>query len=205
MRVVLLTGIWPPDVGGPATHGPDFVRFLVERGHEAHVVTMADGEVTERPCPVQTVSRRLPFPVRYSLVATRGAHAARRADVVYATATYAAAAAASELARKPLVAKLVSDPAYERAVRYGRFAGSLEEFQEAGGATVSALRRARTRALRSAQRDSRPAEQVLLQGLQGRRPPTVRFGVCHKMSASGSLMNFSSWRTPAMYPRKSGS
>ena len=27
MRVVFLTGIWPPDVGGPATHGPDFAAF----------------------------------------------------------------------------------------------------------------------------------------------------------------------------------
>ena len=44
MRIAFLTGIWPPDVGGPATHGPDFSRFLVERGHQVHVVTMGDGE-----------------------------------------------------------------------------------------------------------------------------------------------------------------
>ena len=160
MRVVLLTGIWPPDVGGPATHGPDFVRYLTERGHEAYVVTMADGEVTELPCAVQTVSRGLPFPVRYSLVALRGARAARRAGVVYATATYAAAAAAAGLARRPLVAKLVSDPAYERARRYGLFSGTLEEFQEAPGARVSALRRARTRALRAARRVVVPSEYL---------------------------------------------
>lgn len=160
MRVLLLTGIWPPDVGGPATHGPDLVRFLTARGHAAHVVTMADGEVTERPCPVQTVSRGLPFPARYSLVALRGARAARRADVIYATATYAAAAMASELARTPLVAKLVSDPAYERARRYGLFSGSLEEFQGAAGPALSALRRARTWALRTARRTVVPSEYL---------------------------------------------
>ena len=27
MRIVFLTGIWPPDVGGPATHGPDFAAL----------------------------------------------------------------------------------------------------------------------------------------------------------------------------------
>jgi glycosyltransferase involved in cell wall biosynthesis len=147
MRILLLPGIWPPDVGGPATHGPDFARFLVEHGHEAHVVTMADGEVTDRPVPVQTVSRGNPFPVRYALLAARAARAARAADVVYATATYAAAAAAATAARRPLVAKLVSDPAYERARRYGLFGGTLEEFQEAGGRRVGALRRGRTRSL----------------------------------------------------------
>jgi glycosyltransferase involved in cell wall biosynthesis len=147
MRIVFLTGIWPPDVGGPATHGPDFARFLRDRGHTVRVVTMADGAVTDRPVPVEAVSRSLPFPARYSLVAARGALAARRADVIYATATYAAAAAASVAARRPLVAKLVSDPAYERATRYGLFSGSLEEFQGAPGRRLGALRSARTRAL----------------------------------------------------------
>ena len=144
MNVLLLTGIWPPDVGGPATHGPDVARFLMERGHAVRALTMGDGEPTDRPCPVDVVPRSLPFPVRYGLVATRGARAARSADVVYATSTYAAAAIAVAAARVPLVAKLVSDPAYERAVRYGVFEGTLEDFQTAPGVQVEALRRART-------------------------------------------------------------
>jgi glycosyltransferase involved in cell wall biosynthesis len=147
MRIALLTGIWPPDVGGPATHGPDLARFLTARGHEVHVVTMGDGEPSERPCEVEVVSRRLPFPLRYGQVAVRGAQAGRRADVLYATATYAAAAAAAGAARRPLVAKLVSDPAYERAQRYGLFAGTLEEFQRATSAPVRLLKAARTLAL----------------------------------------------------------
>jgi glycosyltransferase involved in cell wall biosynthesis len=150
MRILLLTGIWPPDVGGPATHGPDFARFLLERGHRVRVVTMGDGEPTERPCRVDVVSRRLPFPLRYGLVTAKGARAARGADVVYATATYAAAAIASVAARRPLLAKLVSDPAYERARRYRLAKGTLEEFQEPGSRAVEALKRLRTRALRRA-------------------------------------------------------
>ena len=150
MRIAFLTGIWPPDVGGPATHGPDFARFLVARGHGVHVVTMGDVEPTERPCEVEVVSRSLPFPVRYGAVAVRAGRAARRADVVYASATYAAAAAASWVARRPLVAKLVSDPAYERAQRYGLFGGSLEEFQSAASWPVRSLKALRTASLRTA-------------------------------------------------------
>ncbi|HZP72745.1 MAG TPA: glycosyltransferase family 4 protein [Gaiellaceae bacterium] len=152
MRVVLLSGIWPPDVGGPATHGPDFARFLRDRGHAVEVVTMSDAEPAERPVPVHTVSRGLPFVVRYPHVALSGARLARRADVVYATATYAAAAAAAAAARRPLVAKLVSDPAYERARRYGLFDGPLEAFEQADGTSVRALKTLRTRALRTALR-----------------------------------------------------
>ena len=113
---------------------------------------MADSEPTERPVPVHAVSRSRPFVVRYTSVAVLGARLARRADVVYATATYAAAAAASAASRRPLVAKLVSDPAYERARRYGVFGGSLEAFQTARGAKVEALKRLRTASLRRARR-----------------------------------------------------
>jgi glycosyltransferase involved in cell wall biosynthesis len=150
MRIAFLTGIWPPDVGGPATHGPDFSRFLVDRGHEVRVVTMGDGEPAERPCEVNVVPRRLPFPLRYGLVALRGARVARSADVVYASATLGAAAAASLLARRPLVAKLTSDPAYERARRYGLFAGDSVAFQSAHSLPVRLLKALRNASLRRA-------------------------------------------------------
>jgi len=152
MRIVFLTGIWPPDVGGPATHGPDFARFLRDQGHDVRVVTMADSEPSERPVPVESVSRGRPFVVRYPAVALHGARLARGADVLYATATYAAAAVASIATGAPLVAKLVSDPAYERAFRYGLFRGSLEDFAGADAARVRVLKTLRTKALRRARR-----------------------------------------------------
>jgi glycosyltransferase involved in cell wall biosynthesis len=152
MRIIFLTGIWPPDVGGPATHGPDFAAFLRDRGHDVRVVTMGDEEPTERPVPVETIARGRPFVIRYPLVAATGLRLARRADLIYATSTYAAAAVASAGARKPLVAKLVSDPAYERAYRYGFFAGTLEEFQHDRSLRSTQLRRLRTMALKRARR-----------------------------------------------------
>ena len=152
MHIVFLTGIWPPDVGGPATHGPEFSAFLVDHGHDVVVVTMGQGEPEVRPCEVVVVSRSSRFPVRYGRVAAVAARRARSADVIYATATYAAASLASSVSRTPLVAKLVSDPAYERARRYGLFDGTLEEFQHPGTARVEALKRARSRALRRARR-----------------------------------------------------
>jgi glycosyltransferase involved in cell wall biosynthesis len=151
MRVTLLPGIWPPDVGGPATHGPELARFLVARGDDVRVVTMASAPPTERPCEIVTVDRSRPFPLRYGLLAVRGARSARSADVVYASATYAAAAFAAGAARRPLVVKLVSDPAYERARRLGLFGGTLEAFQLARTPAVRALKGARTAVLRRAE------------------------------------------------------
>jgi glycosyltransferase involved in cell wall biosynthesis len=109
---------------------------------------------------VHAVARGRPFVIRYPQVAGEGARLSRRADLVYATATYAAAAAAATAARRPLVAKLVSDPAYERARRYGLFAGSLEEFQSSAGPAVAALKWLRTQSLRQARRIVVPSEYL---------------------------------------------
>jgi glycosyltransferase involved in cell wall biosynthesis len=152
MRVLFLTGIWPPDIGGPATHGPDFARFLRDRGHSVEVVTMSDAEPADRPVPVHTVSRGRPFPIRYPDVAVTGLRRGRKADVIYATATYAAAAVAARGAGKPLVVKLVSDPAYERAWRFDLFRGALADFESVTDPRVVTLRRLRTLALRQARR-----------------------------------------------------
>jgi glycosyltransferase involved in cell wall biosynthesis len=55
------------------------------------------------------------------------------------------------LARRPVVAKLVADEAYERARRWGLFDGDLDAFQRfGGGLRVQLLRKARDRALRRA-------------------------------------------------------
>ena len=153
MRIVFLTGIWPPDVGGPATHGPDFARFLRDRGHDVHVVTMADGEPSERPVPVQTVARGRPFVIRYPQVALAGASPGAHAPTSSTRPRRMPRRGRGGTgARRPLVAKLVSDPAYERAWRYGLFRGSLEEFQQAGDPRSTALRRLRTMSLRRARR-----------------------------------------------------
>ena len=39
MKIVVVSGIWPPDVGGPASHAPALAEALLEAGHTVEVVT----------------------------------------------------------------------------------------------------------------------------------------------------------------------
>ncbi len=48
VRVLVVSGIWPPDVGGPASHAPEVAAFLVERGHEVEAVITADAGARSR-------------------------------------------------------------------------------------------------------------------------------------------------------------
>ena len=153
MRVVLVSGIWPPDVGGPASHAPALAAALLEASDEVEVVTTADVAPESRPYPVRWVARSRPAPLRHLAVVREVASAARHADRVYATTMVRRAALGAALARRPLVVKLVADEAFERERRSGRFDGSLEEFQAArGGPRRRLLRTTRTVALRRAQR-----------------------------------------------------
>ena len=151
MRVVVVSGIWPPDVGGPASHAPALADALVEAGHTVEVVTTADLAPDTQPYPVHWVARDRPAPLRHLAVAREVRRAAQRADRVYATTMVRRAALGAALGRRPLVVKLVADEAYERERRAGRFAGTLEEFQaERRGLRLRFLRATRTAALRRA-------------------------------------------------------
>ncbi|GIU93845.1 MAG: glycosyl transferase family 1 [Gaiellaceae bacterium] len=153
MRVLIVSGIWPPDVGGPASHAPELAAFLRARGHEVEAVVTADAAPAPEAYPVRWVDRATPRGLRHARCVALIRSRATRADVVYATSMLGRASLAAALARTPLVAKLVADEAYERARRLGLFAGDLDAFQRhEGGVRVRALRVARNRALRRVDR-----------------------------------------------------
>jgi len=151
MKVEIVSGIWPPDVGGPATHAPELAAWLRKHGHVVEALVTADHAPGPQPYPVRWVSRRLPVGVRHAEVVRRLAARGRRADVVYATSMLGRSAAATALTHTPLVLKVTSDPAFERAHRRGAVDGAVADFQDTdGGAFVGALRLARDATVRRA-------------------------------------------------------
>jgi glycosyltransferase involved in cell wall biosynthesis len=151
VKVLIVSGIWPPDVGGPASHAPDVADFLRSRGHEVEVVTTAAAPPAPREYPVRAVPRHHRPGVRHYRGAALVHHRAREADVVYTTGMFGRSALGATLARRPYVVKLTADPAFERSRRRGLVAGDVDEFQRGGrGAAVALLRLARDVELRHA-------------------------------------------------------
>jgi glycosyltransferase involved in cell wall biosynthesis len=151
MRVLIVSGIWPPDVGGPASHAPEVADFLHERGHSVEVVTTADAPPAPRAYPVRAVPRHHRPGVRHYRGAALVHHRARENDIVYTTGMYGRSALGATVARTPYVVKLTADPAFERARRRGLVVGDADEFQRLpAGAVVTTLRLARDLELRGA-------------------------------------------------------
>ena len=151
MKVLVVSGIWPPDLGGPASHAPDVAAFLQDRGHDVEAVVTAAVAPSPQPYPVRWVSRALPKGVIHARTAAEIARRARHADVVYTTGMFGRSSAGAALARRPYVVKLTADPAFERARRRRIVGGNVDEFQRvAGGAAVRLLRVARNVELKRA-------------------------------------------------------
>jgi hypothetical protein len=98
---VIVTGIWPPDPGGPASHAPALAEFLHARGHGVRVVTTASAPPAPRGFPVLWAPRQ--SPARHARAALLVRAGARSSDVVYATGMVRRAALGAALARSPLV------------------------------------------------------------------------------------------------------
>lgn len=151
MKIEIVSGIWPPDVGGPASHAPEVAAWLAARGHVVEALVTADERPAAEAYPVRWVSRSLPVGVRHAAAVRVLAARARQADVIYATGMIGRSSVAAALARTPLVLKVTSDPAFERASRRGIVGGEVTEFQDvSGGPAVFALRAARNAALHRA-------------------------------------------------------
>jgi glycosyltransferase involved in cell wall biosynthesis len=153
VKVLIVSGIWPPDVGGPASHAPEVADFLRSRGHTVEVVTTASQQPARRPYPVRWAARSIPLGLRHVVGGRLVAARAWKADVVYTTGMFGRSALGSRLAGRPYVLKLTADPAHERAHRRGLSSRSLDEFQhDSPGPAVRLLRAARDAELRGAAR-----------------------------------------------------
>lgn len=135
MRILITTGIFPPDIGGPATYVPTIARELSQRGHQVRVLTTSEPQHLNQgdssyPFPVQRVPRRQPFWKRIPLTVFQILRLGQQVEILYANGIYLETALANRILKKPLVMKIVGDEAWERAIRKGWTQASFDEFQQ---------------------------------------------------------------------------
>lgn len=154
MNVLIITGIFPPDIGGPATYVPTMASALVKRGHKVTVMTLSDSldhDDRSYSFPVQRIRRGLFKPWRFLLTVLRILRKGRSAHVLYVNGLYLETVVANYLLRTPMVQKLVGDWAWERSSNKGWVKDTFEEFQKRRyGLEVELLKSLRTFCVRRA-------------------------------------------------------
>ena len=133
INILMVTGIFPPDIGGPATYVPTMASELVKRGHRVVVVTLSDRldlDDCSYTFPVHRIRRSLAKPLRFLLTVMRIVREGRSATVLYVNGLYLEAVIANFLICKPMVQKIVGDWAWERVTNKGWVRDTFEEFQK---------------------------------------------------------------------------
>lgn len=129
LSVVVVSGIYPPDIGGPATHVVDLADELAERGHRPTVLTLWDQSGIDRQPGLVRFPRQWRWFGRATAVVGWLVRRRHEYDVIYATGLQAEAVLGARLARRPVIVKIVGDPAWERGRRRGLTSQEFDEFQ----------------------------------------------------------------------------
>ena len=144
-RILLISGIYPPDVGGPATYIPKLAEYLVKQGHVVTVFSLSDYKQKSPKSDIwdtQFISRKIPLPLRIIVVAIRIAMLASKSDFVFANGLHQEVAMSTLFVKRPSLAKIVGDPVWER---YRNSSGesdlSIEDFSNTQHVLIIRLQR----------------------------------------------------------------
>ncbi len=134
MKIILATGIFPPDIGGPATYCEKLAEEFQRRGIEIEIICYSDvKKYGDYEFPVIRVSRRYPKLMRHFLYFLGLFRMSKDTDVIYTqnptSAGFPALLVANILGKK-LILKVVGDAAWESYANKTQKFDSLEVFQK---------------------------------------------------------------------------
>lgn len=116
-RVLLVSGIYFPDIGGPATFLPKLAEALLERNIQVSTLSLTDDRKIERPQEEWKrtfISRKIRLPLRLIVTVLILRLKSGRYSKIFSNGLYEEVAIASLIGSKPSVAKVVGDPIWER-------------------------------------------------------------------------------------------
>ena len=134
VRLLMVTGIFPPDHGGPASYVPRMAAALAARGISVEVICLSDRldhDDSAFPFAVQRIRRGIFWPLRIVKTIFTIWRAARENALVFVSGLGSESAVAAAFAGRATVHKIVGDYAWERAVGRGVFSATLDEYQTA--------------------------------------------------------------------------
>lgn len=160
LKILLVTGIFPPDVGGPSSFTLAIAKGLSRRGHELTVFSLADSKTeADESFEVVTLRRGMFIPLRIILTIGYIWRLARRSQVVLVAGLPIEFGIANLVLRRPCIHRVVGDLAWERALARGWANASFEDFQRSKhGARIRFIQRLRNWALRRADLVVTPSE-----------------------------------------------
>ena len=131
MNILITVGIFPPDIGGPASFVPKIANHLINMDNKVKIICLADEEnlLLEDDLDVLRIKRSTYLPIRWfktiSLIIKYG----RKSDILFVNGLGVEAAIANLYLRKKIVRKIVGDPVWERFYNKKSTSETFDDFQ----------------------------------------------------------------------------
>ena len=132
MRVLVTVGIFPPDIGGPATFVPKIAKYFQdELNYEIEILTLSDNKNSniKDDFSVKRIDRNLPIIYRWLKTIFTIYKLGKNKDLIFVNGLGTETTIANIFLKKKIIRKIVGDPVWERAYSKAKISESFDEFQ----------------------------------------------------------------------------
>ena len=131
MKILITVGIFPPDIGGPASFVPKIAKLLQENGFEVTIICLSNEKIVDNESyKIIRILRNQNLMIRWIKTIFKMISNGRNADTIFVNGLPMEAYIANLFLRKKLIRKIVGDWAWERGRNKGIINDSFDEFQK---------------------------------------------------------------------------
>ena len=130
MKILITVGIFPPDIGGPASFVPKIAELYVNSGHDVTVVCLTDKKQSDNlKYKVVRILRNQNLLIRWIKTVSQIILQGYNSDLLFVNGLPMESYVANIFTRKKLIRKIVGDWAWERGMNKKIINESFDEFQ----------------------------------------------------------------------------
>jgi glycosyltransferase involved in cell wall biosynthesis len=132
MKCLLISGIYRPEIGGPATYLPTLATVLIDQSNQVEVITLKNSSAPAQSeaWPVNYITRDQNLLIRFIKTVMLITRKAKGVESIFSNGLFQETAVALLFIKRRSVAKVVGDPVWERARNKGLTKLSINEFND---------------------------------------------------------------------------
>jgi|APGre2960657468_1045069.scaffolds.fasta_scaffold36888_2 glycosyltransferase involved in cell wall biosynthesis len=130
MKCLLISGIYRPEIGGPATYLPTLASVLIDQSNQVEIITLKNSSAPAQSeaWPVNYITRDQNLLLRFVKTVMLIIRKAKQAESIFSNGLIQETAVALVFIKRKSVAKVVDDPVWFRAVRNNESSLNIIEF-----------------------------------------------------------------------------
>lgn len=131
MNILITVGIFPPDIGGPASFVPKISDFLIKNGHNVKIICLSEDENIhiKDELNVTRIKRSNKLPIRWLKTIYQIIKNGSKSDLLFVNGLGIESSIANLILRKRIIRKIVGDPVWERAYNQKKTFDTFDNFQ----------------------------------------------------------------------------